>query len=303
MIGALYPLPFGRKLVGGYVIAVAAVVALPGALGAAVCARGGADGGRPQRRRRGGAFGNFIAQFWVLGASLATFALAVKLGFSAFGFASSTITSFTAGALLGGAAGGRGQLAERHADGPQGAQPLQRRQRRSVAHRRRRRIAGSGGRPHRGRAANPRARRGAARRGRLGRAATGPRRQPGRRRRPAAQARAPRPPAPPRRARRRAAAAQTGSKAAAERAAVSGAQPGQPSGPTPSPQSVRSTASGDDRERRRLQRRLPAASRLPPSRAIGAPDREAQGGPRRSRRPPSSARRGRRGERDGGKGR
>ena len=29
LIGALYPLPFGRKLVGGYVIAVVAVVALP----------------------------------------------------------------------------------------------------------------------------------------------------------------------------------------------------------------------------------------------------------------------------------
>jgi hypothetical protein len=52
----------------------------------------------------GGGFNAFIAQFWVLGASLATFGLAIKLGFSAFGFASSTITSFTAGALLGGGA-------------------------------------------------------------------------------------------------------------------------------------------------------------------------------------------------------
>src|SRR5262245_36062847 len=106
LIGALYPLPFGRKLVGGYVIAVVAVVALPAlwavlfALAAALMvyahnAGGGGDG-----------FNAFIAQFWVLGASLATFALALKLGFSAFGFASSTITSFTAGALLGGTASG-----------------------------------------------------------------------------------------------------------------------------------------------------------------------------------------------------
>jgi hypothetical protein len=101
LIGALYPLPFGRRLVGGYVIAVVAVVALPAlwavlfALAAALMVDAHNAGG--------GGFNAFIAQFWVLGASLATFGLAIKLGFSAFGFASSTITSFTAGALLGGA--------------------------------------------------------------------------------------------------------------------------------------------------------------------------------------------------------
>lgn len=105
LIGALYPLPFGRKLVGGYCVAVTAVVALPAlwallfTLAAALMLdAGSASGG-------GGDFGALITQIWVLGATFATFAIAIKLGFSAFGLATSTITSFTAGALAGGVTG------------------------------------------------------------------------------------------------------------------------------------------------------------------------------------------------------
>ena len=217
LIGALYPLPFGRKLVGGYVIAVVAVVALP-ALWAVVFALAAAlmvDA----HNAGGGGFNAFIAQFWVLGASLATFALALKLGFSAFGFASSTITSFTAGALLGGA--GSGEAAAPRAP----RRPPTRRTASTAPAAAGRRESAERERPARpvgapmecSAPASPprsfaeRSARAARRR---------PPRPPERRPRPAARARALRPRAPPRRE-RRAQPRRRGSKAAAERAAQS----------------------------------------------------------------------------------
>ena len=165
LIGALYPLPFGRKLVGGYVIAVVAVVALP-ALWAVVFALAAAlmvDA----HNAGGGGFNAFIAQFWVLGASLATFALALKLGFSAFGFASSTITSFTAGALLGGAGSGGGGGSPSATQTAHKAHSLYSAGSSGAARIGGARSARRAGWPHRWSAAHARARRGASRSGRL----------------------------------------------------------------------------------------------------------------------------------------
>jgi hypothetical protein len=296
LIGALYPLPFGRKLVGGYVIAVVAVVALP-ALWAVVFALAAAlmvDA----HNAGGGGFNAFIAQFWVLGASLATFALALKLGFSAFGFASSTITSFTAGALLGGAgsagggdspsatqtahkahslysagSSGAARIGGAGAPGAPGGRTDGVQRTREPAEELRGAVGGSG-------AAKTAATAGAA-------AATGGASAGAQAAGAAAKGTA-------------SAAAQTGSKAPAERAAQSRVAVSPPSAPSMAPASVRSAGSGEGGE----APRAPAAQPAPPSESARRTPKPVQPpakkppAPSGTQSPPRGPRRS-----DGGKGR
>ena len=308
--GALSAALRASKLVGGYVIAVVAVVALPAlwavlfALAAALMVDAHNAGG--------GGFNAFIAQFWVLGrlaGDLRARAQARLLGLRLRQLDDHELHRRRAAGRRG--ERGRGQLPERHPDCPQGPQPLQRGQLAG----RRESAAGEGarrsGRPHRRRAAHPRARRGASRSGRLERRGEDRRdRRSGgrdrRRERRGAQAagaaakgaaRAPEPlrrvrRAPPRRRDRRlwpSARGREGDVAAAEH----------PVDGTPASRCARRAARAEARHPA-----APAAQPAPPSESARRTPRPAQPPTKRPPAPPSNPQSPPRGPRrsDGGKG-